>query len=60
MINYSFCGSARPMLANLGELCALEDLSYVGIPLELITFLLTRSQVTAHETKARLVQGHAY
>lgn len=57
VINYSFWGSVScRILANLSELCALQDLSHISIPLQLIALFLPRSQVTAHKTKARLVQ----
>lgn len=60
MIGYSFARATVWILANLGKLCAFKDLNHVGIPFQLITFLLPGSQVTAHEAKARLVQCHAY
>lgn len=60
MINNSFGNSTTGIHANSGELCALEDFSYVGISSQLISFLFTGSQVTTYEAKARLVQSHAY
>lgn len=60
MISYSFARTTIWILADLGEYCAFEDLSHICVPLELITFLLPGSQVTAHKAKACLVQCHAY
>lgn len=56
MVNDSFRVTAIRVLANLLELRAFKDLRDVCVPLELITSLLSGSQVTAHEAEARLVQ----
>lgn len=60
VVNDSFRVTTVRVLANLLKLCAFKDLSDVCVSLKLITFLLSRSQVTAHKAKACLVQGHAY
>lgn len=52
----SFWGSAIWILADLRELCTLQDFTHISIPLQFITLLLPRSQVTAYKAKACLVQ----
>jgi hypothetical protein len=47
-------------LAEATELRALEDLDDVGVPPELVAFLLPGRQVAAHEAQARVVQRHAH
>lgn len=55
VINYSFRGTTWGF-ANLLELCAFKNLGDVCVSLNLIALFLSRSQVTANEAKARLVQ----
>lgn len=60
MVKNFFRDLENPGLAYPGKLCALENFGNIGVPLQLITFFLTRSQVAAHKAEACLVQRHAY
>ena len=60
VIEDSLGNPAAGSLAEASELRVLEDLDDVGVPPELVAFLLPGRQVAAHEAQARLVERHAH
>ena len=60
VIEDSLGNPAAGSLAEPSELRVLEDLDDVGVPPELVAFLLPGRQVAAHKAQARLVQRHAH
>ena len=60
VVEDSLWNPAPGLLAEPAELRVLGDLDDVGVPPELVAFLLPGRQVAAHKAQARLVQRHAH